>query len=101
MPLINCPECKKEISDKAYACPNCGNPINEQKTTIQIDPAPKIRREYRKRDIIFGAMFLLGLFLGFMSIFTAPGFAFIFFVIAFIGFIGSIINSIGAYLNKP
>lgn len=27
MALINCPECRKEISDKAAACPNCGNPI--------------------------------------------------------------------------
>ena len=30
MALINCPECGKEISDKAVACPNCGNPINLQ-----------------------------------------------------------------------
>lgn len=28
MALINCPECGKEISDKANACPNCGYPIN-------------------------------------------------------------------------
>lgn len=27
MSLINCPECNKEISDKAYSCPNCGYPI--------------------------------------------------------------------------
>lgn len=30
MALINCPECGKEISDKALACPNCGNPMNKQ-----------------------------------------------------------------------
>jgi hypothetical protein len=24
MPLINCPECNKEISDKAKSCPHCG-----------------------------------------------------------------------------
>lgn len=28
MALINCPECGKEISDKAEACPNCGYSIN-------------------------------------------------------------------------
>lgn len=28
MALINCPECGKEISDKAVSCPNCGTPIN-------------------------------------------------------------------------
>jgi len=27
MALINCPECNKEISDKAPACPGCGSPI--------------------------------------------------------------------------
>lgn len=27
--LINCPECNKEISDKAPACPNCGNPMKD------------------------------------------------------------------------
>ena len=30
MALINCPECNKEVSDKAIACPNCGLPIFNQ-----------------------------------------------------------------------
>jgi len=29
MALINCPECSKEISDKAVCCPGCGFPIKE------------------------------------------------------------------------
>ncbi|MCB2297075.1 zinc ribbon domain-containing protein [Clostridium tagluense] len=29
--LIKCPECQKEISDKALACPICGYPINSEK----------------------------------------------------------------------
>lgn len=28
MALINCPECNKEISNKAQSCPHCGCPIN-------------------------------------------------------------------------
>ncbi len=28
MALIKCPECGKEISDKASACPNCGCPVS-------------------------------------------------------------------------
>ena len=28
MALLKCPECGKEISDKATSCPNCGYPIN-------------------------------------------------------------------------
>lgn len=27
MAIIQCYECKKEISDKATSCPNCGAPI--------------------------------------------------------------------------
>lgn len=29
MSLINCPECGKEVSDKAESCPNCGYPISK------------------------------------------------------------------------
>lgn len=29
MALITCPECGREISDKAVACPHCGFPIQE------------------------------------------------------------------------
>ncbi|MGI6211821.1 MAG: hypothetical protein ACOYJJ_04525 [Anaerovoracaceae bacterium] len=29
--LITCPECKLQVSDKAYACPHCGYPMREQK----------------------------------------------------------------------
>lgn len=28
MALINCPECGREVSDKAASCPNCGVTIN-------------------------------------------------------------------------
>ena len=27
MALINCPECHREISDKAESCPHCGFPL--------------------------------------------------------------------------
>ena len=30
MALINCPECGKEISDRAENCPHCGFPITKQ-----------------------------------------------------------------------
>lgn len=34
MALINCPECKKEVSDAAKNCPHCGYPINQQKAEV-------------------------------------------------------------------
>lgn len=30
MALIKCPECGKEVSDKATSCPNCGLPFTEK-----------------------------------------------------------------------
>lgn len=38
MALIECPECGKQISNKAGACPNCGYPINQEQ--------PKEENEY-------------------------------------------------------
>ncbi|MDO5696173.1 MAG: hypothetical protein Q4P30_05430 [Eubacteriales bacterium] len=29
MALIHCPECKREVSDHAYACPHCGFPVED------------------------------------------------------------------------
>ena len=29
MALITCPECGKQISDKALSCPNCGLPLSQ------------------------------------------------------------------------
>ena len=46
MALIKCPECNKEISDKAPACPNCGTPIANKKVKVHF---------HRKRSA-FGAL---------------------------------------------
>ena len=35
MSLIKCPECQKEISDKAQQCVHCGYPINSQKVIME------------------------------------------------------------------
>jgi len=35
MALIKCPECKKEISTTAEACPHCGALINEEIIQLQ------------------------------------------------------------------
>ena len=32
MTLISCPECGKQVSDRADSCPNCGYPISKLKT---------------------------------------------------------------------
>lgn len=42
--LIKCPECNAQISDKAYACPHCGYPMN-------IIAKPAIRRSSKRRRL--------------------------------------------------
>ena len=37
MALIECPECSREISDKAKSCPNCAYPVAE---TVKSNPVP-------------------------------------------------------------
>lgn len=39
MALINCPECNKQISDRAEACPNCGYPIHPSNSNDKVDYA--------------------------------------------------------------
>lgn len=48
MALINCPECKKQISDKALACPHCGLPGN------YFAPAQKVDEEDRGESFCHG-----------------------------------------------
>ena len=42
MALIKCPECGKEISDKADTCPSCGGPVNGQKSIV-------VKKDYKSK----------------------------------------------------
>ena len=46
MALINCPECKHEVSHKAEQCPKCAYPINDSKV---IKKEITIKKEKRKK----------------------------------------------------
>ena len=51
MALIKCPECGKEISDKAKACIHCGYPLDElsttQSATIQATQTASVEAKWR------------------------------------------------------
>lgn len=59
MAMIKCPECGKELSDKASACPNCGCPIEDIKRQIEekeTEAAEKIKEkeaEKKAKQIAF------------------------------------------------
>lgn len=71
MALIKCPECGKEVSDKAVRCPHCGLPLGEVHTTTQedsINDAGISRQKKEKKRlplwtfalIIIGSLLLIG-----------------------------------------
>lgn len=41
MALIQCSECKREISDKAAACPHCGCPVSATNKSLSMNPVSK------------------------------------------------------------
>jgi len=55
MALIKCPECGKEISDKAGSCPNCGCPIKQSTSEYRLnsnyDNSVKIKLPFFRKGI--------------------------------------------------
>lgn len=66
MALINCPECGKEISDKAKACPHCGYPLSTKEETYRKTEAkPKTANEIeREKKVITRCVYGVILFIG-------------------------------------
>ena len=52
MALIKCPECGKEVSTAAEACPHCGYPLKSRKPTEYETKTIKIRCWGRSQDSI-------------------------------------------------
>jgi hypothetical protein len=66
VPLITCPDCSKEISDLAPACPNCGRPA--ALPAVADDREKQKKREAAKRyntvSWLLFALAVLALFAG-------------------------------------
>lgn len=63
MAMINCPECGKEISDKAPACPNCGHPLKMADPTskMQSGPAKSAKKPKKKGSCIGGIIVIIAI----------------------------------------
>ncbi len=65
MALIKCPECGKEISNKASSCPSCGYPINDTQVETEQDRVNVRGKNKGKNLLIFsGVLFLASMILG-------------------------------------
>jgi len=69
MALIDCPECSKQISDQAAACPHCGHPI---KSDDPEEPQPQQREGLFLQSMNIGCAVVIGfvIVLIFLFIFT-------------------------------
>ena len=54
MALIECPECRKEVSDKAACCPHCGNPLVKQQQTVEVISEPELTFPTLPADLKIG-----------------------------------------------
>lgn len=70
MALISCPECGKEISDKAAACPGCGAPVKIIRTIPQTASKP---HSWDKTRFSFGVTSLVIGILLFIMVITSSG----------------------------
>ena len=65
MPLIFCPECRSEVSDRATACPHCGYPMAERLPTSARPAKPPKPRSYITTQFALGATAILAVLGGF------------------------------------
>ena len=63
MSLINCPECSKEISDKALSCPNCGYPLSIYQNSANF---------YIKKKLPGRGLGIAGMILGIFGVVYSP-----------------------------
>lgn len=59
MPIINCPECNKELSDAAQSCPHCGFPLTSKNSTSGFIDGSTRPSKVRNVGLLLGVGILL------------------------------------------
>lgn len=67
MALIKCPECGKEVSDKAKSCIHCGYPINVSKVKTNDEIIEHAKQKKKIGLIVFIILIILGIGIGVFS----------------------------------
>jgi len=73
MALFNCPECRKEISDKANSCPYCGLPFNQSTEFVfkSLEPSAQPLKN-KQQSFGCGTVILIVFLIGFLSSIFIP-----------------------------
>lgn len=88
MALIKCPECGKEISDRAISCPACGRPI------VQATPIEITGKKWKRLQLLCALAILSGIIIcGFGTTLEGSG-------VLFFGAFLSIGGLVGYFLVK-
>lgn len=70
MALTKCPECEKEISDKATICPNCGCPITKKEEQGEVDNEIRTKKTgINKKVLIISIVAVVLVVIGLIVIF--------------------------------
>lgn len=92
MAMTICPECKKEVSDKANICPNCGNPLLLDTPTETPITVQRTKKSWKGVKAIALIMCFGGLIMAFQHGLSGLGITLLFF-----GFLLGIIANIGSW----
>jgi hypothetical protein len=70
MALIECPECHKQVSEKAASCPNCGAPVTAvtEITAPAETAATPSSRKWQWRHSIFLGIIILFIVIGYVGV---------------------------------
>ena len=98
MALIKCPECSKQISDSAAACPSCAYPINQHQTRQAVQTIEQTSKKWKGLQVISGLILIIGLFMFFSVAGSSnPADTNIGAAVMFIGLVGYITARVGAW----
>ncbi len=103
MALIKCTECGKDISDKAIACPNCGNPLATVQKDESLVTIQATKKKWKFVKLLSWIVFIFGLIMLFSNsvsgTFNDPKLG-VGLTLAFFGFIGIIVGKFGAWWSN-
>jgi uncharacterized membrane protein YvbJ len=95
MALINCPECGRDVSDRADKCPKCAYPISGDQTPNKVQTIEQTSKKLKKQTLFSILTIILGIIVMIVSIaFKSDTIKYFGLLLAFVGIIWLIVAEI-------